>query len=164
MRRSANPSLSGQARRSGDRNQSHAEPRRLHRRSRHRARPRRDLIGTLKDKIPKPLKGDFPCPVKVSSISARRLTVSGIRLRLVRGVKNGPSPEWLQKRLTAIGLRPINALVDITNFITFDRAPAVACVRRRKVQGNLDGARAKKGREAAGARRQDATRSTRRCA
>ena len=42
-------------------------------------------------------------------------------LRLVRGVKNGPSPDWLQKRLTAIGLRPINALVDITNFITFDR-------------------------------------------
>ena len=36
-------------------------------------------------------------------------------------MKNGPSPEWLQNRLTAIGLRPINALVDITNFITYDR-------------------------------------------
>ena len=45
----------------------------------------------------------------------------GFALRLVRGVKNGPSPEWLQKRLTAIGLRPINALVDITNFMTYDR-------------------------------------------
>ncbi len=42
-------------------------------------------------------------------------------LRLVRGVKNGPSPEWMQRRLKAIGLRPINALVDITNYITFDR-------------------------------------------
>ena len=41
--------------------------------------------------------------------------------RYLRGVKNGPSPRWLQGRLRAIGLRPISALVDITNFITFDR-------------------------------------------
>ena len=42
--------------------------------------------------------------------------------RLVRGVKNGPSPEWLQRRLTAIGLRSINRLVDVTNLIAYDRA------------------------------------------
>ena len=40
--------------------------------------------------------------------------------RTMRGVRNGPSPEWLQDRLTSIGLRPINALVDVTNFFTFD--------------------------------------------
>jgi phenylalanyl-tRNA synthetase beta chain len=40
--------------------------------------------------------------------------------RTVRGVRNGPSPAWLADRLTAIGLRPINTLVDITNFFTFD--------------------------------------------
>ena len=40
--------------------------------------------------------------------------------RLVRGVKNGPSPDWLRDRLLAVGLRPISALVDITNFFTFD--------------------------------------------
>lgn len=40
--------------------------------------------------------------------------------RTLRGVKNGPSPEWLQKRLESIGLRPINALVDVTNFFTYD--------------------------------------------
>jgi phenylalanyl-tRNA synthetase beta chain len=40
--------------------------------------------------------------------------------RTVRGVKNSPSPKWLQDRLTFIGLRPINALVDVTNFFTFD--------------------------------------------
>lgn len=42
--------------------------------------------------------------------------------RLITGVRNGPSPDWLQAQLRAIGLRPINALVDITNYITFDRA------------------------------------------
>ena len=40
--------------------------------------------------------------------------------RTIRGLKNSPSPKWLQDRLTFIGLRPINALVDITNFFTFD--------------------------------------------
>ncbi len=40
--------------------------------------------------------------------------------RSVRGLRNGPSPEWLQRRLSAIGLRPISALVDVTNFFTFD--------------------------------------------
>src|SRR6201996_540052 len=40
--------------------------------------------------------------------------------RTLRGVKNSPSPKWLQDRLTSIGLRPINALVDVTNFFTFD--------------------------------------------
>ncbi len=40
--------------------------------------------------------------------------------REFRGVKNGPSPAWLQERLTAIGLRPISTLVDITNLVTYD--------------------------------------------
>ena len=40
--------------------------------------------------------------------------------RTIRGVKNGPSPKWLQERLVAVGLRPINALVDVTNFFTMD--------------------------------------------
>ena len=58
-------------------------------------------------------------------------------LRLVRGVKNGPSPEWMQRRLTAIGLRPINALVDITNFITYDRGRPLHVFDAAKVRGNL---------------------------
>lgn len=61
----------------------------------------------------------------------------GFALRLVRGVKNGPSPKWLQRRLLAIGLRPINALVDITNYITFDRGRPLHVFDAKKVAGNL---------------------------
>jgi phenylalanyl-tRNA synthetase beta chain len=68
-------------------------------------------------------------------------------LRLVRGVKNGPSPEWMQKRLRAIGLRPINALVDITNYVTFDRARPLHVFDARKVAGDLVVRRAKAGEE-----------------
>jgi hypothetical protein len=42
--------------------------------------------------------------------------------RLVRGVKNGPSPDWMQQRLRSIGMKPRNVLVDITNLITHDRS------------------------------------------
>jgi phenylalanyl-tRNA synthetase beta chain len=68
-------------------------------------------------------------------------------LRLVRGVKNGPSPAWLQKRLTAIGLRPINALVDITNFITYDRGRPLHVFDAAKVKGNLVVRRAQNGEQ-----------------
>ncbi len=62
-------------------------------------------------------------------------------------MKNGPSPEWLQKRLTAIGLRPINALVDITNFMTYDRGRPLHVFDAKKVHGNLTVRRAKAGEE-----------------
>src|SRR5262249_60754172 len=61
------------------------------------------------------------------------------------GVKNGPSPAWLQRRLTAIGLRPIHALVDISNFITHDRGRPLHVFDAAKVQGNLTVRRAREG-------------------
>jgi phenylalanyl-tRNA synthetase beta chain len=100
-------------------------------------------LGTFKDRPPKPVKGAFPCPVKVTIESPELCPAFG--LRLMRGVKNGPSPDWLQKRLTAIGLRPINALVDITNFITFDRGRPLHVFDAVKVRGNLAVRRAKNG-------------------
>jgi phenylalanyl-tRNA synthetase beta chain len=103
-------------------------------------------IGTYKDKIPKPVKGTFPCPVKVMLDFGKTPSLCpAFGLRLVRGVKNGPSPDWLQRRLAAIGLRPINALVDITNFITFDRARPLHVFDAAKVHGNLTVRRARNG-------------------
>ncbi|KAF0676452.1 phenylalanine--tRNA ligase subunit beta [Profundibacterium mesophilum] len=57
--------------------------------------------------------------------------------RVIRGVTNGPSPEWLQSRLRAIGLRPISALVDITNFFTFDRNRPLHVFDMAHVKGDL---------------------------
>ena len=103
-------------------------------------------MGKFKDPAIKPIKGEFPCPVKVTVEDAT--LCPGFALRLVRGVKNGPSPEWLQKRLTSIGLRPINALVDITNFMTYDRARPLHVFDAKKVNGNLTVRRAKRRRDA----------------
>jgi phenylalanyl-tRNA synthetase beta chain len=103
-------------------------------------------IGTYKNKLPKPVKGNFTCPVKVTLDFGKTPSLCpAFGLRLVKGVKNGPSPDWLQKRLTAIGLRPINALVDITNFITFDRGRPLHVFDGAKVHGNLTVRRAKNG-------------------
>jgi phenylalanyl-tRNA synthetase beta chain len=100
-------------------------------------------MGKFKDPAIKPVKGEFPCPVKVTVEDTT--LCPGFALRLVRGVKNGPSPEWLQKRLASIGLRPINALVDITNFMTYDRARPLHVFDAAKVKGNLSVRRAREG-------------------
>jgi phenylalanyl-tRNA synthetase beta chain len=100
-------------------------------------------MGKFKDSSIKPIKGEFPCPVQVTVEDAS--LCPGFALRLVRGVNNGPSPEWLQKRLTSIGLRPINALVDITNFMTYDRARPLHVFDAAKVKGNLTVRRARDG-------------------
>lgn len=92
-------------------------------------------MGKLKDPGIKPVKGEFASPVKVT-VEDEKLC-PGFALRLVRGVRNGPSPKWLRDRLTSIGLRPINALVDITNFMTYDRARPLHVFDAAKVKGNL---------------------------
>src|ERR1700736_4068348 len=100
-------------------------------------------MGKFKDPGIKQIKGEFPCPVKVTVEDPT--LCPAFALRLVRGVKNGPSPEWLQKRLTSIGLRPINALVDITNFMTYDRARPLHVFDAKKVKGHLTVRRARDG-------------------
>jgi phenylalanyl-tRNA synthetase beta chain len=103
-------------------------------------------MGRFKDAAIKPVKGEFPCPVNVTlDFGTTPSLCPAFALRLMRGVKNGPSPEWLQQRLAAIGLRPINALVDITNFITYDRGRPLHVFDAAKVRGHLTVRRARAG-------------------
>src|SRR5262245_54030128 len=105
-------------------------------------------MGRFKDPTIKPVKGAFPCPVTVTlNFGTTPSLCPGFALRLVRGVKNGPSPDWLQRRLIAIGLRPINTLVDITNYITYDRARPLHVFDAAKVRGNLTVRRARNGEQ-----------------
>ncbi|MBD0864981.1 MAG: phenylalanine--tRNA ligase subunit beta [Rhodobacteraceae bacterium] len=101
----------------------------------------RDLAarGLGKQKIPEipHITGSFRCPVQVTIDSD---TLDGCPVfagRVIRRVKNGPSPAWLQDRLRAIGLRPISALVDITNFFTFDHNRPLHVFDVDKVAGAL---------------------------
>ncbi len=103
-------------------------------------------MGKFIDTAIKPFKGNGACPRKVTlDFGDTPSLCPGFALRLVRGVKNGPSPDWLQRRLTAIGLRPINALVDITNLITYDRGRPLHVFDAAKVHGNLTVRRARAG-------------------
>src|SRR4051812_17987775 len=107
-------------------------------------------MGKFTDPAVKQVAGVFPCPVKATlDFAATASLCRGFALRLVRGVKNGPSPEWLQRRLTAIGLRPINTLVDITNYITYDRGRPLHVFDAAKVRGNLVVRRARAGEQLA---------------
>jgi phenylalanyl-tRNA synthetase beta chain len=103
-------------------------------------------LGKFKDRPVEPVAGRFPCPTKVSlDFGTTPSLCPAFGLRLVRGGKNAVSPQWLRRRLTGIGLRPINALVDITNFITYDRARPLHVFDAAKVKGNLTVRRARAG-------------------
>ena len=92
-------------------------------------------LGTLKTKPVEPVAGTFACPISVT-IDADTVDQAPVFYgRVIRGVKNGPSPAWLQDRLRAIGLRPISALVDITNFFTYDNNRPLHVFDADKVAG-----------------------------
>ena len=92
-------------------------------------------LGALKPARLQEVPGSFPCPVSI-----RIEPGSGCRVfagRLIRGVRNGPSPEWLQRRLKAVGLRPISTLVDITNLFSIDRARPLHVYDVAKLKGGI---------------------------
>ena len=94
-------------------------------------------LGTLKAREVEPVPGTFPCPIGVSIDSDTLEAAPVFYGRLIRGVKNGPSPDWLQTALRAIGLRPISFLVDVTNFFTYDRNRPLHVFDAGRVRGNL---------------------------
>jgi phenylalanyl-tRNA synthetase beta chain len=104
-------------------------------------------LGKLKTQAPRKIEGGFDCPTKVrlDFASSDAHLCPAFALRLVRGVTNGPSPDWMQRRLRAIGLRPISALVDITNYVTFDRGRPLHVFDFAKVKGDLTVRRARDG-------------------
>ncbi|MEM6439591.1 MAG: phenylalanine--tRNA ligase subunit beta, partial [Pseudomonadota bacterium] len=85
-----------------------------------------------------PVPGAFPSPIGVTLTPEVADEACPVFYgRLIRGVTNGPSPAWVQQKLRAIGLRPISALVDVTNLLTYDRARPLHVFDADKVHGNL---------------------------
>lgn len=104
----------------------------------------RDLAAAGMGKLkPEPelesVEGKDECPVNIelefTSETADACPV--FAGRVVKGVKNGSSPAWLQNRLTAVGLRPINALVDVTNYISYDRGRPLHVYDADKLKGAI---------------------------
>ena len=94
-------------------------------------------LGSLKNATVDPVPGSFVSDTKVSIDDD---TLDGCPVfcgRLIKGVKNGPSPTWLQQQLRAIGLRPISFLVDVTNWFTYDLNRPLHVFDADKVKGNL---------------------------
>ena len=94
-----------------------------------------------------PFAGEGACAVAVTlDLASEDAHLAPVfALRLVRGLRNGPSPAWMQRRLRGIGLRPISTLVDITNYITFDRGRPLHVFDAAKVSGGLVVRRARAG-------------------
>lgn len=96
-------------------------------------------LGTLKPLDTAPVASAFDSPIGVTlDFPADQKSACPLFLgRSLRNVKNGPSPEWLQDRLRAIGLRPISALVDITNYITMDLCRPLHVYDADKITGDI---------------------------
>jgi phenylalanyl-tRNA synthetase beta chain len=102
-------------------------------------------LGKLKQREVEVVPAEFKAEL---SVSIDPDTLDGCPVftgRLIRGVKNGPSPDWLQAQLRAIGLRPISFLVDVTNWFTYDMNRPLHVFDADKVAGNLRVHRAKGG-------------------
>lgn len=102
-------------------------------------------LGTLKSLTIPVISETAETPVKVSIDDQNDCPL--FVGRLVKGVKNGPSPDWLQKRLKSIGLRPISTLVDMTNFMTMAYGRPMHVYDADKLKGNIRVARGQSGDE-----------------
>jgi phenylalanyl-tRNA synthetase beta chain len=94
-------------------------------------------VGRLKPLAVERIAGRFPSPVAIAIAAEAAKGCPMFLGRVIRGVRNGPSPAWLQERLSSIGLRPISTLVDITNLMTFDLNRPLHVFDLGKVKGDL---------------------------
>ncbi len=95
-------------------------------------------LGTLKPLVVPVINGSFPSPIGVAiDADLQAKGCPHFAGRTIRGVTNGPSPDWLQQRLKAIGLRPISALVDVTNYFTYGLNRPLHVFDAGKVTGDL---------------------------
>ena len=104
-------------------------------------------LGTLKDGRIEIIEGKFKSP-KTVALDFTPETANACPIfagRMIRNVKNGPSPKWVQEKLKAVGLRPISALVDVTNLIAHDRGRPLHVFDADKLTGNLQARLAKDG-------------------
>ncbi len=97
-------------------------------------------MGTLKpERKVEGVEGNFECPIEIllELPADAREACPVFAGRYVKSVKNGPSPTWLQQRLKAVGLRPISALVDMTNYISIDRGRPLHVYDADKIEGAI---------------------------
>jgi phenylalanyl-tRNA synthetase beta chain len=90
-------------------------------------------LGAFVDAGIEPVKGTFPSSISVKVDGVACAFFSG---RVIKGVKNGPSPKWLKDKLTSVGLKPISVLVDITNYLSLDRARPLHVYDLNKLSGS----------------------------
>jgi phenylalanyl-tRNA synthetase beta chain len=102
-------------------------------------------LGTLKPIDVKELAGSFPCPIEIHTDDPDGCPA--FFGRVLRGVKNGSSPAWLQQRLKAVGQRPISALVDMTNYIMLSYGRPLHVYDLAKLSGAIRARRAQDGEE-----------------
>jgi phenylalanyl-tRNA synthetase beta chain len=100
-------------------------------------------IGKLKPLAVPQIEGAFPCPIEIRNDDPE--ACPAFFAQAIRGVKNGASPEWMQRRLKAAGQRPISALVDITNYLTIGFGRPAHVYDLAKLHGHLGARRARDG-------------------
>jgi len=100
-------------------------------------------LGTLKPLAVPQIEGSFPCPVPIRIEDPEGCPA--FFGRAIRGLKNGASPEWMQRRLKAAGQRPISALVDITNYVMLDLGRPAHAYDVAKLTGGLTARAARPG-------------------
>jgi len=96
-------------------------------------------LGTLKTEKVQPVAGKFPSPktITLDFTPENKNACPIFAGRLIRGVKNGPAPKWVQDRLKSVGMKSISALVDATNLISQDRGRPLHVFDADKLSGNL---------------------------